>query len=85
VRYSDYVSKSKAVSQRQAWINGWHAQECCGLPMQTGFDTMTLQCRHVDYTPTETVALYAMCDGACGTTEVLCEQCITEAVKDANS
>jgi hypothetical protein len=51
--------------------------------MQTGYDVMWLACRHVDYEGREENAYFAMCNG-CGNIDVLCSQCVSEAVEEAN-
>jgi hypothetical protein len=70
-------------SPRADWLKGFYAQECCGVPMQTGYDVMTFACRHSDYEQVTECAYFAMCEGQCSTSEVLCSKCVDEAVNDA--
>jgi hypothetical protein len=71
------------IDARTLWLNGFYSQECCGTTMQTGYDVMWLACRHVDYEGREENAYFAMCNG-CGNIDVLCSQCVSEAVEEAN-
>lgn len=50
--------------------------------MQSGYDVMRFACRHNDYSEVEENAYYIMC-AVCGSTEILCESCVTDAVEDS--
>jgi hypothetical protein len=59
-------------------IKDFLRQECCGQPMQTGYDAVTVH--HFEGTTFEN-AYYAMCD-VCGNEETATHDMLKEQVRD---
>jgi len=74
-------TKKLTKTPRQWFIHDFLTDECCGQPMQTGYDVVTHSCHHTNHEAAYDNFYYAMCD-ACGNEETLCGKCIDDNIAE---